>query len=417
MNQDFGATTPNIPIPRPEDQTTGRPTPGVPPPPVNPRAPQQTPPKRGIPLWVWGLIGGVILLLSIAVAVVIYFMIQPSGFTLIVKEAPPGSVVFVDNKQIGITKGDGTIVIPGLKSGRRLLRVSHEGFEDFNDSVLGKDGDKVSKIVQLISKNAKPVLDKLPTEINYNGSMMLVQAGEFIMGDDDHLPDEKPTHKVTLPDFYIDKFEITNAQYKKFCDETNRKLPTNPWWAKQFLNTDNYFTSKPDLPVVGVTWNDALAYAKWAGKRLPTEEEWEKAASWDPGAGKKRQWPWGDSSEPGRANLDKQKQSPVAPGQHPNGVSAYGVHDLSGNVAEWVESIYKPYGENQPSGAQSATNSRVVRGGSFISPPNEARTTRRYQRSPDFTAKEKQEGSWLIGFRCAVLANDPKLQEHLKANK
>src|SRR6185503_14301312 len=96
------------------------------------------------------------------------------------------------------------------------------------------------------------------------------------MGDDNGQPDEKPAHKVPLQSYYIDKYEITNEQYLKFCEDTRRTPPTNPGWD------ENYIANNRNSPVVGVSWNDAAAYAQWAKKRLPTEAEWEKAASWGP---------------------------------------------------------------------------------------------------------------------------------------
>jgi formylglycine-generating enzyme required for sulfatase activity len=350
-------------------------------------------------------VGGVFLL---AIGVALYFfMHSTAGFTMVVVGAPPGSDVFVDNVRRGVTSPDGTIKVPDLKAGKRLVRVSHTGYEDFNTTVSGKDGEDKRVPVTLtqpsVAAEAKP--EGLPREIDYNGAMLLVGAGEFIMGDDAHNAEEKPAHKVTLPDFYIDKFEVTNGQYKKFCDETHRAIPTNPWW-------DNKYFSDPKMPVVGVAWADAAAYAQWAGKRLPTEEEWEKAASWGPDTMKKRQWPWGDSPEQGHATIGANHPTPG--GQNSSGASAYGVEDMAGNVLEWVNASYQPYQGNTASDPHFGATNRVVRGGHFKSEMDDARTSRRFYAPQEFTAAEKKERSWLIGFRCAVAADDPKLQERLK---
>jgi iron(II)-dependent oxidoreductase len=290
-----------------------------------------------------------------------------------------------------------------LKPGKRLVRVSHDGYADFNTSVNGKNSD-VSIVAQLTPSETKA---RLPNQLDYNGPMMLIAAGEFIMGDDNHNPEERPAHKVTLPDFYLDKFEVSNEQYKKFCDQTHHSYPTNPWWD------ENYFKGYPRSPVLGVSWEDADAYAKWAGKRLPTEEEWEKAASWDPATQKKRQWPWGDSPDQTKANVGGQKRTADA-GQFPGGASAYGVQDLAGNVAEWVGSYFQAYPGNQSPNTDFGTQNRVVRGGTYKGDIEDARTTRRLYHSPQLNESEKKNRAFLIGFRCGISADDSRLQERLK---
>jgi iron(II)-dependent oxidoreductase len=295
--------------------------------------------------------------------------------------------------------------VTGLKAGKRVVRVSHEGFTDFNATVTGQDGEVKTLVAQLVASTNQT---GLPKEIDYNGPMILINAGEFIMGDDNHQPDEKPAHKVTLPDFYIDKFEVTNGQYKKFCDATKRSYPTNPWW-------DTAYFRKLNMPVVGVNFAEASAYAEWAGKRLPTEQEWEKAASWGPGADKKRTWPWGDSDQPANAVLSTNHPSNV--GSKQSGASAYGVQDMAGNVLEWVDAFYQAYPNNNAPDPNFGNGSRIVRGGSFRSDSQGARNAERIYAPAEFTAAEKKERSWLIGFRCAVSANDTKLQERLRVQK
>ncbi|HXD33097.1 MAG TPA: SUMF1/EgtB/PvdO family nonheme iron enzyme [Pyrinomonadaceae bacterium] len=403
MGDDFGATTPNIrsPVPvrprEPVSQPARRPP--APPPAGSP------PPKRSIPLWIWLTGIGVLFVLGVvAVGIIYLIMSRDSGFTIIVREAPPGSTVYVDNIRHGVTAADGSITVRDLKAGPRLIRVSHEGFRNFDTSITGKNGDKLPVLVSLVPLQAPPTVS---SEIEYVGPMILIPAGEFIMGDNNHKPDEKPTHKVTLPDYYIDKFEVTNEQYKKFCEE-KKKCPTDPWWGK------NYF-SQPTMPVVGLSFADASAYAAWAGKRLPTEEEWEKAASWGPSTDKKRMWPWGDSSEAGRATLGADHTTAV--GSNPTGASAYGVQDMAGNVLEWVNAFYQPYPGNTATDPNFGTVNRVVRGGSFHSDVEDARTTRRIYSPPQFSAAEQKERSWLIGFRCAVSADHPKVQELIRSQK
>ena len=120
--------------------------------------------------------------------------------------------------------------------------------------------------------------------------MVLIPAGEFQMGSNYGYNDEKPVHTVYLDAFYMDKYEVTNALYKKFMDATGHKAPA--YWNDSSYNA-------PDQPVLGVSWNDAKAYAEWAGKRLPTEAEWEKAAR---GGLVGKKYPWGDSISHDDAN-------------------------------------------------------------------------------------------------------------------
>ena len=213
----------------------------------------------------WVALGGVLIL---AVIGAILYLILPgpsaSGFTLVVKGAPAGSQVFVNETRRDAVAADGALRVTGVDPGQVNVRVSHEGFTDFMTTLTGSKGEVQNCEAQLLPG------------IDYGGAMVPIPAGEFEMGDNNHEPDERPTHPVSLPSYYIDKYEVTNAQYKKFCDETQHAYPPDPPFDP------NYFTGKPDYPVLGPTFEDALAYAKWAGKRLPTEEEWEKAASWDP---------------------------------------------------------------------------------------------------------------------------------------
>jgi sulfatase modifying factor 1 len=364
---------------------------------------------RSVPLWIWIAGGGVTLLLVAAVVLLVVLLPRNAAFTLKVLEAPAGSRVFVDGVASGVPQADGVIVVHGLKpDATREVVVKHADFEAWSTSVKGEAGQETvitAKLAPRVTAPAKPA-----NEIDYRGPMVFVAAGVFVMGDNKHLPDEKPEHEVTVPDYYIDKFEVTNEQYKKFCDETKRAYPPDPWW-----NTD-YFNTQPQSPVVGVSWDDAAAYATWAGKRLPSEAEWEKAASWGPDAQKKRQWPWGDSPETNRASLGLKpaalKLSAVT--ENADGASAYGAQGMSGNAAEWVDAFYKPYGGNAIANPEYGDKNRVVRGGTSVSGFDDARTTRRFARAPDYTAEEKAANAYLIGFRCVVSADDPKLQDHLK---
>src|ERR1051325_9163493 len=219
---DFANTTPNIRVSSAQ-AGAGRTT-ELRPPRQAATPPPPAPPRSKFPL-IWILAGGGLFLVVIVLVVLIIYLTRPEpGFGMIVRGAPSGSNVYVDSQLRGVTSADGSIKVR-LPSGRHLVRVSQEGYTDFTDQVVGKDGDEKSLIAQMAQVKKADL-----REIDYHGPMVLIPAGEFTMGDDNHNPNEKPAHKVTLPDYYIDKFEVTNEQYKKFCVETKRKCPTNPWW-------------------------------------------------------------------------------------------------------------------------------------------------------------------------------------------
>ena len=202
--------------------------------------------------------------------------------------------------------------------------------------------------------------------------MVLIPAGEFQMGSNDGLDDEKPVHTVYLDAFYMDKYEVTNALYGKFMDATGHKAPG-------FWNFSDY--NAPDHPVVGVTWDEARLYCEWAGKRLPTEAEWEKAAR---GGLAGKRFPWGDNITRDDANYGdtggvisflvskfkrhKDKWHSTAPvgSFAPNG---YGLYDMAGNAWEWCADWYdESYYTNSPKSNPTGPNwevFRLVRDGSW----------------------------------------------------
>jgi formylglycine-generating enzyme required for sulfatase activity/serine/threonine protein kinase len=368
-----------------------------------PAAPAQAAPRRPLPQWTWWAVGGGVFVL--AVAVLLYFILaEPPGFTVLVKGAPPGSTVFVDGDPRGTSLKDGTIQVSLLKAGTRTVRVAADGKKPFEREIRGRDGEELTLSVPELEDDAAAP-SGLPNEIRYRGStMVLVPEGEFVMGADGQLPNEKPAQKAVVPAFYIDKFEVTNGQYREFCEKTGRPLPTAP------VFDPDYF-SKSDLPVVGVAWKDAADFAQWSGKRLPTETEWEKAASWNPKTGEKQQWPWGNTFEAGRANVDS--QFPTPGGQFAGGASPVGAQDMAGNVVEWVDGYYQPYSGNQTSDPEFGTVNRVLRGGHLRSSREDTRTTRRFWHPPEFTEQEKRDRIFVTGFRCAVSATDSGLQEEL----
>lgn len=191
-------------------------------------------------------------------------------------------------------------------------------------------------------------------------AMVLVPAGEFTRGTNTRLSDEGPEHKVTLKAFYIDQYEVTNAQYKKFIDATGHKSP-------QHFENRGYPHGKVDHPVVFVSWTDAEEYCAWAGKRLPTDEEWEKAARGSDG----RNFPYGNefdfnkSNGPVRWAQLKQEGDTTPVGAFEEGKSPYHVYDLSGNVWEWTASWYRAYPGNTRPSESYGEQYKTLKGGSW----------------------------------------------------
>lgn len=222
--------------------------------------------------------------------------------------------------------------------------------------------------------------------------MVQIPEGPFTMGSSDGDPDETPEHQVYLKTFYMDKKEVTQAEYDRFLRMTKRNKPGFP-----VFEDDQAKILKPELPAIGVSWLDAEAYCKWAGKRLPTEAEWEKAGR---GEGKRR-YAWGDTFVPGQANVDGREdgfQYLAPPGALEAGRSPYGLYDMTGNVAEWVadsydENYYKKAPYRDPPGPEEA-DLKVIRGGSWRETSHNARLSKR------FAAKKWRTDS-TIGIRCA----------------
>ena len=225
--------------------------------------------------------------------------------------------------------------------------------------------------------------------------MVFIQGGTFWMGSKEERAefDEKPARQVTIGSYFIDLYEITNAQYQRFVEETNRHRQE----VMVFFD-DISVLFQPKLPAVGVSWFDADAYCAWNGKRLPTEAEWEHAARGDGD----RSWPWGDHYADGYANARGEDDgfaytAPV--GSFEAGRSPFGLYDMSGNVLEWVfdwydEFYYKEGQVTHPKGPDSGMT-KAVRGGSWDNVGNDLRTTKRYAVAP-----YRKEAT--IGFRCAM---------------
>lgn len=190
--------------------------------------------------------------------------------------------------------------------------------------------------------------------------MVLISAGEFTMGSDQRLPDEGPEHRVFLATYWLDRYEVTNLQYKQFIDATNRKSPRH-------YENRTFPDGLVDHPVVYVSWYDATDYCAWAGKRLPSGAEWEKAARGDDA----RVYPWGNKFDITRANMPqrwntlKQAGGTTPVGAFKEGVSPFGLYDMSGNVWEWTSSWYEAYPGNQKPTENYGQTYKTLKGGSW----------------------------------------------------
>lgn len=210
---------------------------------------------------------------------------------------------------------------------------------------------------------------------NVPEGMVLVPAGEFKFGSDTDAAEEKPQSIQYLDAYYIDKYEVSNAEFRKVFPTYTFDEGTENW------------------PARGISWRQASDYAKKVGKRLPNEKEWEKAARGTDG----RIWPWGNTFDIKLLNYkgDKVDNLPVPVGDNRLGASPYGCFNMSGNVYEWVQDWYEPYeGNKQINNANYGQRFRVLRGGSFMSGQFETRCTARHL---DLDEAKRAD----YGFRCA----------------
>lgn len=210
--------------------------------------------------------------------------------------------------------------------------------------------------------------------------------------------DELPQHTVELKGFYIDQFELTNRKYKEFVDAARYLSPRDPYEGKYSWKDNFPPPGQEDLPVTYVSWYDADAYCKWAGKRLPTESEWEKAARGTDG----RQWPWGNVFNEVACNTKYLGTGEIqSVGKRPDDRSPYAVYDMCGNVSEWTSSWYQPYPGSTLQRESYGEISRITRGGSWVMPY--IPYSRAAYRANSYKPEYKHRG---IGFRCVKDADE-----------
>jgi len=279
--------------------------------------------------------------------------------------------------------------------GSERVFISSEGgnlYLQINDGFLGDNEGEV--LVQITISSETNISQ--PTQVSSKDGMVMIYipAGNFTMGSNNGWPEQAPVHNVYLDAFRIDQTEVTNAQYALCVEAKACRLPKNT-----SSNTRNKYYGNPEFdryPVVFVTWNDALKYCRWAGRRLPTEAEWEKAARGTP----ELTYPWGNQPPNSQlANFNNQVFDTTKVGSFPSGASPYGVLDMAGNAEEWVSDWYgaKYYAnspEKNPTGPSSGT-AKMLRGGSWFYSEFYLRTAYRNEFRSDGSNNS-------VGFRCAV---------------
>lgn len=263
---------------------------------------------------------------------------------------------------------------------------------------LGLISSQPTNVYKNSNDNAvpKPTLPPpLPPKIAPPTGMAYVPGGTFTMGRDDGVSEaEKPAHEVTVKPFFMDVYEVSNGEYSVFLyPGKSHQLP--PRYSREADGTLVYNTKSSQFPAAGVTWQDADNFCKNAGKRLPSEEEWEFATR----GANNFLYPWGNSWSEGKANIERKSFSEV--GTYKEGASIYGVYDLIGNAWEWTSSDFKAYpGGTLPAIFDGKKNIKTIRGGSFESTKEFATATYRIGWEASGAADYSR-----TGFRCVRDAN------------
>ena len=325
---------------------------------------------------------------------------------LLVNSNPPGATVSIDGHSYGITeKKPLRVVFDTGERGEKIIEVilQLEGYAKKTTQITLQRQRMLrwnATLKPLSEPFQTPGLNQMPAKNTSDidgAEIVLIPAGEFQMGNSQGFPKEKPVHTVYLDAYYIDTHEVTNAQYQKFMMATGHPAPA--YWTQAPPGMQDFPVGKENSehPVVGVAWDDAMAYAKWAGKTLPTEAQWEKAAR---GGLTHTKYPLGDTLKNDDANAsgangqDQWKYTAPVGKFYSN---RFGLYDMAGNVWEWCLDAYAPdYYHHSP--AQNPanlsfkkTNKRTIRGGSW-------------RQNPFYLSNSYRDGanhnSPDIGFRC-----------------
>ena len=311
----------------------------------------------------------------------------------------PGAEVLIDGGQVGRLLEGKPSVINNVVAGNHEIRVRDFSGREAHETVVVEKGRSVEvalPVLHLPSSDGGDA-DFVPIGKNPQGYeeywrikdgaiVVRVPAGDFTMGSppNEGEADEHPQHRVQLPEFRIDKTEVTWRQFRKFAEATGAPLPPAPIWG-----------AADDYAVSNVTWDEAATYCGWVGGRLPTEAEWEKAARGTDG----RRYPWGNDYELERCSaLEGGPHRPYSVGSFPRCLSPYGVLDMAGNAwewcADWYAGTYPDEGVSEdPQGPASGTM-RVLRGGAWVDQRVYLRTAYRLERLPSMR-------HFLFGLRCA----------------
>jgi formylglycine-generating enzyme required for sulfatase activity len=326
--------------------------------------------------------------------------------TLALSARLPGVDVWLGDQKVWTSRAGAAYVLENVPVGSHRIVAKKDGHREWARDVQVAANQRAEIVIDIEPLRPQP---PTPTRSEDGAQMVLVPAGEFTMGSNDS-DDVRPPHRIYLDAFSIDKYETANALFERFVKATGHQTTAERegWayvWTEGKLDKMNGASwrvpngpgssAESTHPVIQVSWFDADAYCQWAGKRLPTEAEWEKAARSTDG----RKYPWGEQWDTSRANSSESKLGKTAPvGSYASGVSPYGVHDMAGNVWEWVtdwydKDYYKRSPERNPRGPDSGTF-RVLRGGSWNLDALYLRAAYRGTGTPDSRSNS-------IGFRCA----------------
>ncbi|PIZ17250.1 hypothetical protein COY52_04900, partial [Candidatus Desantisbacteria bacterium CG_4_10_14_0_8_um_filter_48_22] len=339
----------------------------------------------------------------------------------LITSVPIGADAYIEN----VLKGKTPLSLKPISSGSHTVKLSRSGYADTTAQIIIKPNQNTYYSVVLQEYTGPPAVSKAELkpgkkEISWgkdNSVMVYIPAGEFLMGspEGEGENDEHPRHKVYLDAYYIDKYEVTNQQFAKFLNEWGKDADENgqkmiyehDWGIKKVAAGFQPAKGYENYPVINVTWYGAAQYAKWAGKRLPTEAEWEKACR----ASSATAYYFGNNEsglgEYAWYSANSGSKTHPAGDRKPN---AYGIYDMHGNVWEWCADWYDqnyyakgiPGDKNSPNTnpqGPSTGSYRVIRGGSWFLDAVYCRSADRDWINP---------GYWwiIIGFRCAALRSE-----------